>query len=286
MPLTFLAHQAPVLPLKIAAPRWLDGTALVIGSMAPDLAFVLHGTAWYVDAHQLVAQFLFCLPLTLALTRIVKRVIAQPLASILPNDGDFRLREYGRLASWRPPTTLAGWLVLMSSALIGSYSHLVLDAFTHTWGWVAQRVPVLQDVAFDLPPSMGGRPIFIVDLLQLGATLLGTVATIRCLRHIGRNGLIADWCNDVPPLHPTGASRRALGGGVVVGFMGGLIGAAISRHTGGLQDTIVRVAASTFIGLTAGCVLARRRMEAVIADAGADDEHGRTPISDGASMDR
>jgi hypothetical protein len=279
LPLTFLAHQAPVLPLKIAAPRWFDGTALVIGSMAPDLSFVLHGTAWYVDAHQLVAQLYFCLPLTLALTWIIKRVIAQPLASILSNDGAFRLRDYGRLASWRPPMTLAGWLVLMSSALIGSYSHLVLDAFTHTWGWVVQRVSALQDVAFVLPPSMSRRPIFIVDLLQLGATLLGAVATIRCLRQIGRNGLIATWCEDVEPRRATRASRRALVGGVVVGFGSGAMGAGLTRHIGGLQDTIIRVAAATFIGLTAGCVLAGRRMEGVVADTGADDDHRRTPVS-------
>ncbi|MDP4013047.1 MAG: DUF4184 family protein [Candidatus Nanopelagicales bacterium] len=46
MPLTFGSHQAVVLPLKMLKPRWFDGTALVIGSMAPDLFFLTHGTAW------------------------------------------------------------------------------------------------------------------------------------------------------------------------------------------------------------------------------------------------
>src|SRR4051812_19906912 len=55
VPLTILAHQAAVLPLKLARPRWFDGTALVIGSMAPDLVFVLHGTNLYTDAHRIGA---------------------------------------------------------------------------------------------------------------------------------------------------------------------------------------------------------------------------------------
>jgi len=58
MPFTFLSHQAPVLPLKIAAPRWFDGTALVLGSMAPDLFFVTHGSDCYIGAHGTLWGFL------------------------------------------------------------------------------------------------------------------------------------------------------------------------------------------------------------------------------------
>ena len=44
MPFTFFAHQAPVLPVAWAWPNATDGVALVIGSMAPDLAYVLNGS--------------------------------------------------------------------------------------------------------------------------------------------------------------------------------------------------------------------------------------------------
>ena len=36
MPATFPSHAAAVLPLKLWRPRWFDGVALVVGSMAPD----------------------------------------------------------------------------------------------------------------------------------------------------------------------------------------------------------------------------------------------------------
>ena len=39
MPLTFLSHQAVVLPLKLRAPRSVSGTAPVLGSVAPDVEY-------------------------------------------------------------------------------------------------------------------------------------------------------------------------------------------------------------------------------------------------------
>ncbi|MEU7905931.1 DUF4184 family protein [Actinoplanes sp. NPDC049118] len=39
--MTFSSHPAAVLQLKVWRPRWVDGVALAIGSMAPDLAYAL-----------------------------------------------------------------------------------------------------------------------------------------------------------------------------------------------------------------------------------------------------
>jgi Domain of unknown function (DUF4184) len=44
MPFTFFAHQAPFLPMARRWPRLIDGTALIVGTMAPDLAYALNGT--------------------------------------------------------------------------------------------------------------------------------------------------------------------------------------------------------------------------------------------------
>jgi hypothetical protein len=109
VPFTFASHQGPVLPLKIAAPGLFDGTALAIGSMAPDLVFALHGSPWYVEAHALGAQFWFCLPLTIALTWLVKARVAGVLAPHLPGAGAFRLRDYGLLAAWPGLSTARSW---------------------------------------------------------------------------------------------------------------------------------------------------------------------------------
>jgi len=253
MPLTFLSHQAPILPLKIAAPRWFDGTALVIGSMAPDLVFALHGTDWYVDAHTITAQFWFCLPLTLVLTWVVKRVIAGPLAAHLPNLGAFHLKDYGRLSAWRPPRDVVGWLVLIASALLGSFSHLALDSFTHGFGWVVQNVAALQAIAFVLPATLSGRPVYVHDLLQVVGTVIGAAVTIRCLHVIGQRHLIRAWCPATQPLEPTPKSRRVLIGCSAVGTACGLAIAGLTLHVGGAQDLIIRVADISIIGITVGC---------------------------------
>lgn len=50
MPLTLFAHQVPTMGLKMARPRWFDGTALCLGSMAPDLGYAVSAYL-HVDTH-------------------------------------------------------------------------------------------------------------------------------------------------------------------------------------------------------------------------------------------
>lgn len=260
MPLTFVSHQAPVLPLKIAWPRLFDGTALVVGSMAPDLFFVAHGTDWYLDAHESVVAFLVCLPLTLVLTWLIKRVVAGPLAAHLPDAGPFHLRDYGRLDAWRSPSGAAGWIILVVSALVGALSHVLIDSFTHGFGWVVQNVDALRSEAFLLPEWGTGRPVYVHDLLQVGGTVLGAAITIWCLHHIGRRRLIRSWYPSSPSLEATPASRRVLTLASVIGLVVGFVVGALSAGFGGAQDFIIRVAGVTFVGLLIGCVGARRSM--------------------------
>src|SRR5438067_1960438 len=137
MPCTFFSHQAAVLPLKMARPQWFSGTALVIGSMAPDFEFALNGRTGWGLGHSLTGQFLFCLPVTLLLTWLVTRLVARPLALHLPEGGAFHLRDFHVLSetSRRPRY----WLKVAPSALLGSFSHIGWDSFTHSAGWSAQH---------------------------------------------------------------------------------------------------------------------------------------------------
>ena len=50
MPLTFPAHQAVVVPLKLWRPRWFDGVALVVGAGSPDLLYAF-GNADSLESH-------------------------------------------------------------------------------------------------------------------------------------------------------------------------------------------------------------------------------------------
>lgn len=168
MPFTFLSHQAPVLGLKLMAPRWFDGTALAIGSMAPDLVYIFGGTRAAIDAHLWPAQLTVCLPLTLVLTVLTKKVAAAAVVPHLPDAGPFHLRDYARLSDWRiTPVTVA---VAAVSAVVGSTTHVVLDAFTHSFGWGVHRFPALRTIAFTLPTGQG-MPVY--EVLQYGGSAVG-----------------------------------------------------------------------------------------------------------------
>src|SRR5689334_2229609 len=114
MPLTFPSHAAAVLPLKAWRPDRWDGTALVIGSTAPDLPYAL---APYVDvdAHTIPALLWFCLPVTLALTWVARRW-AGPVGA-----------QFGVPV----PISAHRWWVTVWSALVGAASHVLWDSFTH-----------------------------------------------------------------------------------------------------------------------------------------------------------
>jgi hypothetical protein len=165
MPLTFPSHPAAVLPLKVWRPRWFDGVALAVGSMAPDLAYALDGSGLPVwpFAHQAVGLVGWCLPVTLALSWLI-RCAAPTLASRLPAAGPLALRDYGALR-----TTRHRWPITASSALAGAASHLILDH-------IEVAVPVTENI-----------------MHVLGAVTLVTVAV-----DIGRRRLLHRWHGTSP----------------------------------------------------------------------------------------
>src|SRR5205814_3698742 len=105
----------------------LSGTALVVGSMAPDLHYVLFQTLDPTPSHSLPGQLYYCLPLTLALVFAINRT-APVIAAHLPDAGPLHLRDMRALGA---PMNVRAWLIAAASALIGSFSHIALDAFTH-----------------------------------------------------------------------------------------------------------------------------------------------------------
>ncbi|MGI5175491.1 DUF4184 family protein [Dactylosporangium sp. CA-152071] len=134
MPLTFPTHPAAVLPLKVWRPRWFDGVALVTGSVAPDLAYVLDGSGlpvWPLS-HQLPGLVVWCLPVAVAVAWLIRRA-APVLAAHLPGSGD-----YGVLGPHRP-----SWPVTVSSALLGAASHLALDRLELAVPWSEYVMHVL-----------------------------------------------------------------------------------------------------------------------------------------------
>ena len=158
VPFTYFAHQVFVLPLKLARPRWFDGTALCIGSMAPDLAYAFDASPLEFRSHTAVAQFTWTLPLTLLATFCL-RFLAIPLGEQLPAPLGLEVQALSR--------SRRSLLMSTSSALLGGFSHVFIDGFTHAHGWAVAVFPSLRLELFD--------SFTLSKLLQYTGHTLGTL---------------------------------------------------------------------------------------------------------------
>ncbi|MFO0658739.1 MAG: DUF4184 family protein [Polyangiaceae bacterium] len=136
MPFTYLAHQIVVLPLKNIRPRWFSATALIIGSVVPDLEYLRDSSHLPTRlGHSLKGQFTYCLPITLATVVVLTELVIRPLAKRFPKNR-LHLDELELVAA--PIRSMRDAARVTLSALIGSFSHVILDGFTHAHMWPAR----------------------------------------------------------------------------------------------------------------------------------------------------
>ena len=120
MPYPF-AHPAAVLPLVRPMGRFAAPSALVIGSIVPDL--------WYfapsvdrVASHSVAGLFWFCLPLGVASYVFFHLLLKQPLIALLSS----------RLAAFTSPALPpAPWYAVLVSVWVGALTHVAWDDLTH-----------------------------------------------------------------------------------------------------------------------------------------------------------
>src|SRR4051812_11612735 len=92
MPVAFPSHQGLILPLWRWLPGRLDGVALSVGALAPDVVEVI---AWPVHGgelgqgigHSLIGVVITCLPLGLVLTALTRRVVPRRFLDRLGDEG-------------------------------------------------------------------------------------------------------------------------------------------------------------------------------------------------------
>lgn len=148
MPITAPAHQVVVLPLLGKRGARLAGTALLIGTVLPDLAFVVGGYALNVHSHRAYGPLIMA-PLGVFLYVWCEALLVRHLC---PTRG--------------LPTNVGDWAWAMGALLIGAYSHILLDGFTHPYMWPAS-VLYPADVAY---------------FLQVAISIVGSVIVLAWLR--------------------------------------------------------------------------------------------------------
>jgi len=145
VPFTF-AHPA-ALPLLRPLGRYGSLSALVIGSMAPDLAFFVPLDATRGQTHGPAGLLLFCLPAGGMTYLLFHLLLKAPLLGLLGQ----RLQEQLAGPAARP---LARWSAVLVSLLCGAATHLVWDSFTHPGTAVVDALPALRVLIFTLLPAL------------------------------------------------------------------------------------------------------------------------------------
>lgn len=159
-----LAHPAVVLPLRKLP--FLALLPLAIGCMTPDLvSFLPYALERYLPhGHSPAGTVLIDLPLgyaLLLLLLIFRNALVQPLWEphrevIAQGLDDFFARP-------------RRWLIAAPSLLIGSWTHLAWDRFTHEDRWTYHNLPALYQPLF--PDTAHQLPLF--HFLQYSTSVIG-----------------------------------------------------------------------------------------------------------------
>jgi Domain of unknown function (DUF4184) len=161
-----LAHPAAVLPLRGIG--GLRAAPLIIGAMIPDLPYYVPAAAARVlaqfpETHRFEGSYTTCLVLGYALL-VAVFLLRRPLTALL----SVRARRLclGALApfSHRPRE----WLLAPLAIVLGIWTHLLWDSFTHMDGWMVHRV-----AALSAPVVIGPYTGTVCHVLQYLSSVFG-----------------------------------------------------------------------------------------------------------------
>lgn len=189
MPLTF-AHPAAAIPLRRVIGRAGVLSALVIGSVVPDLRYFVPLPVSRDETHSLLGLLWFCLPVGMASYAAFHLALKQPLCALLPTAWQ------ERLAPLVTPAALpaAPWWAVAVSIVAGAATHLAWDLFTHASDAVLAFVPILDVHLF----TLSGYRVNVHNALFHASTLLGVALIARWTSR---------WLRQAPPVRRFPRSR-------------------------------------------------------------------------------
>ncbi len=167
MPFTF-SHPAIVLPLAYLPKKWVSFTGLIIGSITPDFEYFIRMKIKSDYSHTIEGVFWFDLPLGILLAFIFHIIVRNPLIENLPT---ILHSKCTNLITFDWNTYFKrNWFTVITSLLIGVFSHLFWDGFTHENGYFVVFLPVLRETIVFLEMQI---PLF--KLVQHSSTLVGAL---------------------------------------------------------------------------------------------------------------
>lgn len=198
MPFT-LAHPAAAIPLRRVLGSYAVLSALVIGSLTPDLSYFVPVRIPRGATHSALALFWFCLPMGFSVYVVFHAFLKRPLVSLLPS---YLRRRLVPVADHPGGLPAAPWAGVLVSLLAGATTHIVWDAFTHAGApaarqvastalgflllaffslrWLRSAVPSATDRGFAIPPRLRAG---LLTLVLLAWALLALPSAAPLLRH-------------------------------------------------------------------------------------------------------
>lgn len=194
MPYPF-AHPVAVLPLVRPMGRFAVPSALAIGSIVPDLWYVVPSVS-RADSHGLAGLFWLCLPIGALVYAMFHLLLKEPLIALLsPRLGAFACAGLPR----------APWYAVLVSLAAGAATHQIWDALTHSndyavhghnwaqhastalgtlvlgwWGWRKVK---------SAPLPAGPTPLSLRSRIGIGIALLAVTAAAAILCAIDTGSL-------------------------------------------------------------------------------------------------
>ncbi|MEK3915915.1 DUF4184 family protein [Paenibacillus sp. FSL H7-0331] len=166
LPFTF-AHPLYSFPIKFIKPRYFSLSGLILGSMSPDYEYFIALEPYQTIGHTHKGLLLQGLPLCVVILFLL-HLIRKPLILHLPSMFHIDVKAYQLIRSF-DFRDIKNWIVFLLSVVIGFYSHIFLDAFTHKSGYFVMNYPLLQNIYFSVP---------LYKLLQHILSLIGMLAQI------------------------------------------------------------------------------------------------------------
>jgi hypothetical protein len=161
MPFTF-SHPAAVLPIHSRLTNSIPLSALVIGSLVPDAAYYLPMREHFKqNSHTLLGTFSSSLPVGI-LMWLLFYWLAAPVTFLLPAPH----RQVIAPELTRRVTSLPQALGVVCGILLGAWSHVLWDSFTHDRGWIVRHTPLLQVALF-------GNTVPVYKALQYLSSVFG-----------------------------------------------------------------------------------------------------------------
>lgn len=187
------AHVAAVLPLVgRERPRWAVPSALVIGSMVPDVLYFVPISSDRELSHSWVGVLTLDLALGLGLVGLWHAVAAPVVRDLAA----LRVRTRTPVPSG---LSARAWLLAVPCLVLGSLTHVVWDAFTHGDGWGVRLVPPLAD------PVTAGLPAY-----KVAQYLSGVLGVAVVLAYCARVLATSPPEHEAPGLATAGERRVAL----------------------------------------------------------------------------